>query len=589
MTYLLLQTFLLLLSSYFLGAVLACMVKRTFFARRVAVPARAAIPATVIDRGPVVVAEPRPARPARPARPVRVEPRPFDPVQLRIEVFRRPEPHPTPKLIDPSRFERALLGPDPNEGMPRKAILELRPAVLKSPTVSAEKSAAAPGLAPKPAPVVSRPSASPAPAPSIAKIVAQEVAQARRDAPIAPPDAGSRRPADATTAAAAAAVAASKAAAAASVTPVKLEAKPGAAPAPVQAPAAPPVAPPAPQAAESKPAFKVPDPPLTGGDDFQRIRAIDFVTEQKLKSTGVMYFDHIAGWSGADVKRLGQTLDVSNRIEREQWIEQAQILAKGGETYYSRNRAAVLKTATPNTPAPLAQIPQPAAQPSQVASGSKPPEVKASGPVSPQPASSSAPLPPQPSAASLPPSAPVKPQGDAPGDAEASVVSGTSGRSVAEMAHAAAAAIAAASASVTRGLRPIEPISPLSKVDPKISIPAKLSDAIRERAAESKSAPGGDTAPPAAKQAPGGANDLKRIRGIGVLIEKRLNGAGVTRYEHIANWSNADVDRFSQLLEFKGRIERENWIEQARILSNGGHTEFSRRVDRGEVDTTKDV
>ena len=77
--------------------------------------------------------------------------------------------------------------------------------------------------------------------------------------------------------------------------------------------------------------------------------------------------------------------------------------------------------------------------------------------------------------------------------------------------------------------------------------------------------------------------DLKRVRGIGVLIEKKLNSLGVTGYEQIANWTNADIDRVSQILDFKGRIERENWVEQARILASGGHTEFSKRVDRGEA------
>ena len=79
--------------------------------------------------------------------------------------------------------------------------------------------------------------------------------------------------------------------------------------------------------------------------------------------------------------------------------------------------------------------------------------------------------------------------------------------------------------------------------------------------------------------------DLKRIRGIGVLIENRLNSMGVVAYEQIANWTAADIDRVSQSLDFKGRIERENWVEQARILASGGATEFSRRVDRGEMDT----
>ena len=81
----------------------------------------------------------------------------------------------------------------------------------------------------------------------------------------------------------------------------------------------------------------------------------------------------------------------------------------------------------------------------------------------------------------------------------------------------------------------------------------------------------------------GETDDLKRIRGIGVLIEKKLNSLGVTHYEQVANWTGADIERISRILDFKGRIERENWIEQARILASGGHTDFSRRFERGEV------
>jgi predicted flap endonuclease-1-like 5' DNA nuclease len=58
-------------------------------------------------------------------------------------------------------------------------------------------------------------------------------------------------------------------------------------------------------------------------------------------------------------------------------------------------------------------------------------------------------------------------------------------------------------------------------------------------------------------------------------------------YEQIANWTAADIARVSQSLDFKGRIERENWVEQARILASGGATEFSRRVDRGELETSR--
>jgi predicted flap endonuclease-1-like 5' DNA nuclease len=80
-------------------------------------------------------------------------------------------------------------------------------------------------------------------------------------------------------------------------------------------------------------------------------------------------------------------------------------------------------------------------------------------------------------------------------------------------------------------------------------------------------------------------DDLKRIRGIGVLIEKKLNSMGIVGYEQIANWTADDIDRVSQSLDFKGRIERENWVEQARILASGGATEFARRIDRGEAGT----
>jgi predicted flap endonuclease-1-like 5' DNA nuclease len=79
--------------------------------------------------------------------------------------------------------------------------------------------------------------------------------------------------------------------------------------------------------------------------------------------------------------------------------------------------------------------------------------------------------------------------------------------------------------------------------------------------------------------------DLKRIRGIGVLIERRLNAMQIVSYEQIANWTAEDIERVSRTLDFKGRIERENWVEQARILASGGATEFSRRVDRGDVET----
>jgi predicted flap endonuclease-1-like 5' DNA nuclease len=86
-----------------------------------------------------------------------------------------------------------------------------------------------------------------------------------------------------------------------------------------------------------------------------------------------------------------------------------------------------------------------------------------------------------------------------------------------------------------------------------------------------------------ALSAPAKPDDLKRIRGVGLLIERKLNAMGIATYEQIANWTADDVGMVNAKLEFKGRIERENWIEQARILASGGHTDFSRRFERGEI------
>ncbi|MEO1038671.1 MAG: hypothetical protein AAFX09_03925 [Pseudomonadota bacterium] len=77
----------------------------------------------------------------------------------------------------------------------------------------------------------------------------------------------------------------------------------------------------------------------------------------------------------------------------------------------------------------------------------------------------------------------------------------------------------------------------------------------------------------------GPPDDLKRISGVGAVIEKKLHDAGVTNYAQIAAWSATDIADINERLVFKGRIERENWVEQARTLAGGGETEFTKRYD----------
>jgi NADH-quinone oxidoreductase subunit E len=79
-------------------------------------------------------------------------------------------------------------------------------------------------------------------------------------------------------------------------------------------------------------------------------------------------------------------------------------------------------------------------------------------------------------------------------------------------------------------------------------------------------------------------DDLKRIKGIGSVIEETLNGLGVYQFQQIARWDDNNVLWIENLLSFPGRIDREQWIDQARTLSAGGSTEFSNRVDNGGIE-----
>ncbi len=86
----------------------------------------------------------------------------------------------------------------------------------------------------------------------------------------------------------------------------------------------------------------------------------------------------------------------------------------------------------------------------------------------------------------------------------------------------------------------------------------------------------------------GKADDLKRIKGIGKVNEEVLNELGIFHFNQIAAWTPSEVKWMGIYLAFPGRIDREDWLGQARVLGAGRETEFSQRVDRGEVDTSKD-
>ena len=703
MTTLILQTAAILLSAYFLGAWIACLVRRTFFAD-----------ADEFGAGVGAAAQPRMVIPAADTD-VRVAPpaRRPDPKPIALETIERGAPHAASDAA--SRFEEVLTT------APKPAVA-VAPAVVRP---------APPPAAPA---VIAKPATPVAPPPAPAVPVSQPVTPAA--APVATTSASVNAGAIAQAAAAAAAIVPAVVAAvskpAAPVAPPVHQnfpaASSGAGPSAVSAP----IAPPQPIVA-----------PASATDDLTRIRSIDTAAQQRLLKLGVTRYRDIAGWLPSDVEKVSRELGFTGRIEQENWIEQAQILARGGETAYARRKAmGEIATATPSAnqgvarpAASLAPAPVPVAPASANPSAIQPatlPQVenRAAFAQQPKPAAASATAPSAtPSAVPAPvlPAAPaavaavaapivaaavaavksavVAPSVATPAPAPAPVpvqplaakpmppAPSPIGAGALATATAAAAAAGAASgmgrdnlqrigginAEVERllnvqGVSRYGQIAGWSPVDvgrfdqllghegrvgrenwveqartlasggdtafsrqfdqrvlaarPAVAAdaprPSRLVDAIRDTAVK-PTGEFGNAAATAAAAAAGavvsaataaasaprasdlsgmrsvrseayapqigakstGTDDLKRIRGVGVLIEKKLNSMGVSSYAQVANWSAADIDRVSQVLDFKGRIERENWVEQARILSAGGQTEFSRRVDRGEVETSR--
>lgn len=69
---------------------------------------------------------------------------------------------------------------------------------------------------------------------------------------------------------------------------------------------------------------------------------------------------------------------------------------------------------------------------------------------------------------------------------------------------------------------------------------------------------------------PAAKDELTLIKGIGPVLEKRLNELGITTFRQIAGLTGEDIQRVNSVLEFKGRIEREGWVRQARELMATG-------------------
>ncbi|WP_334149317.1 hypothetical protein [Hyphomicrobium sp.] len=288
-------------------------------------------------------------------------------------------------------------------------------------------------------------------------------------------------------------------------------------------------------------------------DDLTRIHGIDGALKQRLVRYGVHRFSQIAAWTAGDVWGTSRALALEDRVRRDNWIEQARILAEGGDP--SRAHTEKPPVAVGIAPVDGDRLNRiigidPAAEALLRANGiTRLAEIAAW-------------------------------QGEDVARFEALL--GTDGRIAREGWVAQALFLTGGAPPATEPEPAAADPGPIVQEVPELSEPpGEPRESYAGLLSVRSEALRGDTRPFVTSA--GEVQDLKRIRGIGVLIEKRLNALGITAYEQVANWTRADIDRISEMLDFKGRIERENWIEQARILASGGQTEFSRRVDRGDA------
>ena len=312
-----------------------------------------------------------------------------------------------------------------------------------------------------------------------------------------------------------------------------------------------------PEPASTNSPERAPAPPREHIDDLTAIRLIDRKLARALNDLGVHTFDQIAAWDRVEVRRVRDALGLEKRVWRENWIEQAALLHMTGATAYSRRPRSAVVLRPQNVP------------------------VAATPTVGPATLSAAAPATASPLDTSTTPGADLR----APPAAEPRLY------------HEDLQQISGINAEVERLLN-AQRVTRISQIadwsdDQQRRIDLLLGGMNRvERenwVAQARQLTGyTDQAPAqlaggvavAADLPDDGADDLKRIRGIGAVIEQKLYAMGYTRYDQVGSWTQPDIERVSQKLDFRGRIERENWIEQARILATGGQTDFSRRQDK---------
>ncbi|MEM5472573.1 NADH-quinone oxidoreductase subunit E [Hoeflea sp. AS60] len=129
------------------------------------------------------------------------------------------------------------------------------------------------------------------------------------------------------------------------------------------------------------------------------------------------------------------------------------------------------------------------------------------------------------------------------------------------------AAVASTAKSVTPAKKAAKPVS---QGNPTMAVAATAKGSAKSAPAPALE----DKNRPAGIDKPAQPDDLKMISGVGPKIEGILHSLGIYTYAQVASWKKAEREWVDGYLKFKGRIEREDWLKQAKALAKGGEAEY---------------
>lgn len=313
-------------------------------------------------------------------------------------------------------------------------------------------------------------------------------------------------------------------------------------------------------------------------DDLTKIRRIDRQLAEKLSRIGVTHYEQVAGWTATDVRSLSAALGLGRTVYQQNWIEQAEQLAR---------RRATLTASVVSTAGERTQLPAGARE--------APPPVTPSAPVA--------------AAAAAETLAVVSPPEPEP-DIRALVSVASTAIRNRDLQHLQSAAVTPPAEAVRDTDRPFrEPLvaqrfgdlelrrlvsTGLSSIAEGVIIPvvgfsrqqaSRPQSGVEEVVAAVQTAAEGPIANAAIEPLPQvvkPADELTLIAGMPRFVADRLSDLGITRFTEIAAFDADDVAALNIDCNLGNRITQEGWLEQAAALASGRLTKAACRERRGE-------